>query len=1013
MPRRIRLRVQTKIMIPAVLLAIVPILALMVIGDWRLKEAIKVNVDAYCKNRITAFENNLKQQSDQSMTMASAMANLPEVKRGYSVFHSDSLHLDLGESKMIIENLMTKVRNGVDNDISEDLMAHFHLPKSISFYRTWSDQFSDDLSRFRKSITIVNRRRKAVSGLEIGKNGLYIRGVAPIMSNDRQIFYGTVEILLTVKKLLEQSCINPNDQFAIFALNSKLTSINKKLLPNSYLERIGDFSLVDESSSDFRLANLDGKLLFNSYGTKERYFSFVKGGFQYAGFPMLDISGQKIGVVVYQYNDMLISQQLSIIRIVTVSAALLIILTIISIMYLVAKQISKPIVRLGTHVQGLGEGKIISPIANLSDDEIGEMGASINQFVIRLIRLVDFSNDVAHGTYTARFEQHDNRDLLGQALVNMQTSLMKVKEEAYERELVEEQNKMLSEGRAKIGEILRENIDKLDSLSENLIIYLVKFFKATQGGLFVVGDDDKSNFLQMKAAYAYERRKFLTLEFEIGKGLVGVCAFERETTYLKEIPKEYISIQSGLGGANPRVLLLLPLVFNEELFGVIELASFNEFGDYEIEFLESVSETIASSLSTVKINAQTANLLKTHQKQSEIMRVQELEMRRSFEEMQELQKEASLNEKNLKRYVDTLDKSVLRFVVNETGTILEINDLVLELGDWQKQEMIGVHFLDLIYGADRARVLRNWKDFAATEEQSSHFELRFDIVGGIRWVNGIFTRSFAIKSKEEQYVFIGINIHDIKQREIILQNKIDSIQTAVLYSEFDTEGFVKNTADLFVKALAYSKKEIEGKAIFDFQTPESKKEAYQLWMKLKNGYPAQRKEEYLNNFGDKKVFQGTYIPTFDEQGRFASVVHIASDITKLDSSFQKMLSAEERLAISKEKAQDVELELNLSESRLGKLKKDFAFYKEEQSMRHKKEKVDYEIQKEELKKEIVALHAQVNQLEMERNVQKVNYEKQLQTITQIFEEDRKKLNRSILKLEREIGYFKGRRAENI
>ncbi len=1010
MPRRIGLNIRMKIMIPAVLLAIVPTIGLILIINWRINEAAQFNVDTIAKNRINAFEKNLKQQSVHAMTLASVMANWPEIKRGYEAGLSDTISLI--ESSYIIENNIEKVRSRVDMNIEKNLLVHFHLPKSISFYRSWTDLRGDDLSRYRKSITMVSRRRETVAGFEIGKHGLYIRGVAPVFSNDKQFFYGSVESLIKVSTLLKLTCVNNNDQYAVFALNSKLAAIDKNLLADSHLERIGDFSLMAESSSDFRLANLSPQTIFKSFGTKDKYYSFYNGRFFYAGFPIVDMSGQKIGVAIYQYDYTEVANQVFIIRVAAVISALILMLIIVGIMSLVARRMSSPVTRLSKHIDNLSQGNLIAPIKNLPDDEIGKMGKAINLLLKRINTLISFSEDVAKGFFSSRFEQYHANDDLGKALVKMQQGLMKVEAETIKREEIETRDKRLSEGRAKVGEILRENIDNLDKLTDKLIIFLVKFFRATQGGVFVVGEDEKEGFLQMKASYAYDRKKFISSEFKIGDGLVGVCAFERQTVYMTEIPDEYVEIQSGLGGANPNVLLLIPLVFNDVLFGVVEIASFKKFTKHEISFLESISETIASSLSTVKVNAQTSSLLKKYRAQSDVMRAQEVEMRRSFDEMRTLQKEASLSEQNLKRYVDTLDKSVIRFVVNRTGTITELNEPLLSIGDWKRQDLIGVHFLDVIGRADRIAVLNQWTNFTDTEEQTAHFELRIDILGGSKWINGVFTRSFDIKSNEEQFVFIGINIHSIKQREIILKNKIESIQTAVLYTEFSPEGYITGHADLFIKALGFNRKEVESKTIFELQPNKNSKELQQLWLKLKNGYPVYRVEEYTNNFNEKKIFQVTYIPAFEEQGRLNSILHIAADITKLSGAYQKSQELEHQLKRSIEHTKDIELELNLAESRLAKARKDFAFYQEEQGMRQKKEKVDFEIQKEELKKELVALHTKVNQLEMERNVQKVNYENQIQTIAKIFEEDRKRLNRTITKLEREISVFKGRRAKN-
>ena len=100
--------------------------------------------------------------------------------------------------------------------------------------------------------------------------------------------------------------------------------------------------------------------------------------------------------------------------------------------------------------------------------------------------------------------------------------------------------------------------------------------------------DKQDIFIEMKACYAFDRRKYLQKRIEIGEGLVGRCYQEKERIYLTEIPNDYIKITSGLGDDNPRALLIIPLIYNDVIYGLIELANFSDFPDYVIEFVERV-----------------------------------------------------------------------------------------------------------------------------------------------------------------------------------------------------------------------------------------------------------------------------------------------------------------------------------------------------------------------------------------------------------------------------------------
>ena len=310
------------------------------------------------------------------------------------------------------------------------------------------------------------------------------------------------------------------------------------------------------------------------------------------------------------------------------------------LLHFIMQSLSNHLRNLAKNINKLALGVFPKHIKIDRNDEIGEIADSINELIDGLKKTSAFASEIGKGNYDYDYIPLSEDDVLGNALLETRANLKKAKAEQEERNIEEQQRNWITNGLAEFSDILRVDYNNINELGFNIIQKLIKYLEINQGGIFVVNDEDpKSIYLEMIACYAFDRQKFLTMKVMPGEGLVGACYLERKTTNIKKVPDTYISISSGLGEANPSNLLLVPLVLNEDIYGVIELASFSEFPAYKIEFIEKVAESIASSISNAKTNERTKELLKQSQSQAEQMVLQEKEMKQNMEEMQATQEE--------------------------------------------------------------------------------------------------------------------------------------------------------------------------------------------------------------------------------------------------------------------------------------------------------------------------------------------------------------------------------------
>lgn len=245
---------------------------------------------------------------------------------------------------------------------------------------------------------------------------------------------------------------------------------------------------------------------------------------------------------------------------------------------------------------------------------------------------IAFAEEISKGNLDVHYTLLDKEDELGKSLMKMRENL----KTAYERE---QHEKFVTVGITRIGDIIRQHGDNTKQLADEFIKGLVKYAHLNQGGLFLLENDGSQEYLNLASCYAFERKKFLENKLEIGEGLIGQCFLEREPIYLTEVPANYVRITSGLGDATPRCIYIVPIQTQEEVVGIIELASFNGLEEFEKQFINKAAENIASAIVSARTTQRIKTLLEESQLQAEQLRAQEEEMRQNMEELQATQEE--------------------------------------------------------------------------------------------------------------------------------------------------------------------------------------------------------------------------------------------------------------------------------------------------------------------------------------------------------------------------------------
>ncbi|MGH2836306.1 MAG: HAMP domain-containing protein, partial [Solirubrobacteraceae bacterium] len=167
---------------------------------------------------------------------------------------------------------------------------------------------------------------------------------------------------------------------------------------------------------------------------------------------------------------------------------------------------------------------------------------------------------------------------------------------------------------ARISGLMQGQRD-LRTVSQLIMSELTPSVTAQHGAFFLLSAADEASDpeLRLIASYGYQRRKDVPKSFALGESLVGQAALERKTIRIDDAPEDYIRISSGLGATRAASIMIMPVLFEDQLLGVIELAWLRSPGDIHRTFLEQLMETLGVVLNTIIANMRTEELLEQSQ----------------------------------------------------------------------------------------------------------------------------------------------------------------------------------------------------------------------------------------------------------------------------------------------------------------------------------------------------------------------------------------------------------------
>ena len=353
---------------------------------WNLsRDSIRRTVEGQVSDKSALIENLIIEFEEESLKVSSLAAAMKSVKEAYG-------NPDIEEGRKELEKaVMPLVKNIESNLGMNELRLHFHKNPAVSFLRVWTDKWGDDLSGFRKTILKVRETGKPLMAVELGRGGIAIRGIAPVIDNGE--YLGSVELYTNpfeIIPLLESK----GEKSGLVLLTSRKMAEElffEQDLSKYFKGEIGEY-LISGISADW--VNPDTMLSAESLSAADSPGGTtveIKGNTAAAYIPLIDFSGRKVGYIAYvrditEYNNLIIKDLMN----TAVRFSMVAVVLIFIIFIMIRGVIVTPVVRQASILKDIseGEGDLTRLVDIRSSDEIGRLGLYFNNFTEKLKNII-------------------------------------------------------------------------------------------------------------------------------------------------------------------------------------------------------------------------------------------------------------------------------------------------------------------------------------------------------------------------------------------------------------------------------------------------------------------------------------------------------------------------------------------------------------------------------------------------------------------------------------------------
>ncbi len=276
-----------------------------------------------------------------------------------------------------------------------------------------------------------------------------------------------------------------------------------------------------------------------------------------------------------------------------------------------------------------------------------DLTKNVNELAGNLTRQVRAIGDVATAVTEGDLTRKIDVEARGEVAV-LKDNLNEMISALAETTRVNEEQDWLKSNLARFSRTLQGQRDLL-TVADRVLSELALLVESQHGAFYMARTIEGESYLELFASYALTERKNLASRYAFGQSMVGQAAREKKRILVTEVPGDYVRISSALGEAPPLNLVVVPVLFEGEVKGVIELASFHSYTSVQLDFIDQLLESLGIVVATIEATMRTDDLLRQSQSMAEELQTQQEELQQTNEELEEKARQLTAQKDEVER----------------------------------------------------------------------------------------------------------------------------------------------------------------------------------------------------------------------------------------------------------------------------------------------------------------------------------------------------------------------------